>query len=472
MTDRSIHQTLSSNPRLGLTRWQKKVLSYTNGFLLLFVLQAVLALLINQIDGLSTFHAYATLLVGLFFLIIDKTPDRLMYWMGYVAGAELLWRGTGASVFWETGKFAIIGFSLLGSLKSYGKHHANFNMVPYFLLLIPAIFLMPSFNRETITYALAGPLALMSASIFFSRIEIKTEQLKRLLLSIIASVITFSVLALVGLINAETIEFSQASNFITSANTGPNQVSSVLALGAFVAFIYVFIEKEHKYFRFLVILLGIGLLAQVTLTFSRGGLWTLIGGIAAGGLFFMRDKKARRSYFVILFAVILFFNFLLLPMLDQWTSGSLGARIRDTEPTGRLEIIRSDLEVFQENPLFGIGLGQSDREHARYFRVSNSHTEYSRMLAEHGVFGLISLIILLIVLGQKILKKGEPVNKAIIVAFLTWGLLFMAHSATRLAAPSFLIGLAFAHFDLSIPIEVSKEERFTRFGRMHIQHRD
>jgi len=464
MTDKIISQPLTSTTRLGLNRHRGKQLPYTAKILLFFFFQAVLALVIRQSSSLSTMHAYATLAVGIFFLVTDKEPYRLIYWMGYVAGAELLWRGTGANVFWETGKYAIILISALGLFKNFGKHPMNISLVPYFLLLMPAVFLMPSFNRETVAFALAGPLAIVTASMFFSRVEINTSQLKTLLLTILASVLTFSILALVGLINAEVIEFNRASNLFTSANTGPNQVSSLLSMGALAAFIYAFLEKEQKFLRFLVILMGIGLLVQITLTFSRGGLYTLAGSVAVGGFFFIRDKKARRSYILIVLTSFLVFYFLLFPALDQWTSGALGARLSDTEPTGRVEIVKSDLEVFMENPVFGIGLGQSNYEHARYFRVSNSHTEFSRMLAEHGIFGLISLLILAVVLGLKFLQKNEPVAKGVIVACMTWGLLFMAHSATRLVAPSFLIGLSFAHFKLNIPTkESARGVRYSRF---------
>lgn len=472
MTDKIISQPLTNPSRLGVSRYRGKQLPYTAKILLFFFLQAVLALVIHQSNTISTLHAYATIAAGLFFLLTDKEPYRLIYWMGYVAGAELLWRGTGANVFWETGKYVIILISALGCLKNFGKYPFNFSLVPYFLLLTPAIFLMPSFNRETVAFALAGPFAIVTTSLFFSRLEINNEQLKNLLLTILASVLTFSILALVGIINSDEIEFKVASNLFTSANTGPNQVSSVLSLGAFAAFIYAFLEKERKFLRFLVMALGIGLFVQVTLTFSRGGLYTLAGAVAMGGFFLIRDKKARRSYILIVLASFLVFYFLLFPALEQWTSGALGARLRDTEPTGRIEIIQSDLEVFMENPVFGIGLGQSNYEHARYFRVSNAHTEYSRMLAEHGVFGLISLLIFVIVLGLKILQRNESVNKAVLVACMTWGLLFMAHSATRLVAPSFLIGLTFAHFELSIPsAKTDQKGKYNRFRRMSARHK-
>lgn len=472
MTDDLIPQPLTVQTRLGLNCDLRKPISFTAKILLIFFLQAVLALGIHQLDTISTLHAYATILVGLFLLITAKEPHGLIYWMGYVVGAELLWRGTGADVFWETGKYAIALISLLGCFKNFSKRPINFNLVPYFFLLTPAIFLMPSFNRETVAFALAGPFAITSSSLFFSRCDINTNQVKSLLLTIVASVLTFSILALVGLVNADVIEFGNASNFYASANTGPNQVSSVLSLGALSAFMYAFLEKENKVLRFLIILLGIGLLVQVALTFSRGGLYSLLGAFAMGGLFFVRDSKARRSYLVIMIVSFLFFFFLLLPALDQWTSGALGRRLSDTEPTGRAEIVRSDLEVFLENPIYGIGLGQSDSEHARYFRVSNSHTEYSRMLAEHGVFGLLSLLIFAVVLGLKVLQKNEPLNKAVIIACMTWGLLFMAHSATRLVAPSFLIGFSFSHFNLSIPsTEIAQDAKFNRLQRMSIRYK-
>lgn len=472
MTDKIATQSRNASTRIGLSRQRGKALPFTAKILLFFLFQGGLALAIHQIPAISTFHAYATMAAGLFFLAADDKPDRLIYWMGYVAGSELLWRGTGANVFWETGKFAIIAISLLGCFKNFGKYSMNISLVPYFMLLIPSVFLMPSFSRETITFALAGPLAIVTASMFFSRCEINIPQMKNLLLTILASVLTFAFLALIGIINADVIEFSGASNLFTSANTGPNQVSSVLSLGAFAAFIYALLEKEHKFLRFLVIALGIGLLVQITLTFSRGGLYTLLGAIAVGGLFFMRDQKSRRSYLVVVILSFLVFYFLLFPALDQWTSGTLGARLADTDPTGRLEIIRSDLEVFWENPAFGIGLGQSNLEHARYFRVSNSHTEYSRMLAEHGVFGLVSLLILAVVLGKRFFQKDEPINKAVMAACMAWGLLFMAHSATRLVAPSLLIGIAFAHFKLSNPAdEPVQKPKYSRFRSLSARRR-
>ena len=56
----------------------------------------------------ATGHALLTLLVGIFWIIEDKEPDRPILALAYISGAELLWRGLHAQVFWEYGKYASI----------------------------------------------------------------------------------------------------------------------------------------------------------------------------------------------------------------------------------------------------------------------------------------------------------------------------------------------------------------------------
>jgi hypothetical protein len=96
---------------------QNLVGSFGFRVLFLFATHVVLAFFIRNSPIFSTLHAFLTLMIGLFFIFTDKQPFRLIYLMGYITGAELLWRGTYAQVFWEIGKYAIIFFSFLGLLK-------------------------------------------------------------------------------------------------------------------------------------------------------------------------------------------------------------------------------------------------------------------------------------------------------------------------------------------------------------------
>jgi len=54
------------------------------------------------------------------------------------------------------------------------------------------------------------------------------------------------------------------------------------------------------------------------------------------------------------------------------------------------------LNIFADNPLLGIGPGAGTEKRVDYGygdRVA-AHIEYSRLLAEHGLFGVFSLLIL------------------------------------------------------------------------------
>mgnify|MGYP001208420104 CR=1 FL=1 len=61
--------------------------------------------------------------------------------------------------------------------------------------------------------------------------------------------------------------------------------------------------------------------------------------------------------------------------------------------TGRLLIMALDLEIFSDNILAGVGPGISAamRESYGYGRIVAAHSEFTRVLAEHGILGLIGL---------------------------------------------------------------------------------
>jgi uncharacterized membrane protein YdjX (TVP38/TMEM64 family) len=92
-------------------------------------------------------------------------------------------------------------------------------------------------------------------------------------------------------------------------------------------------------------------------------------------------------------------------------------------------------------------VGQSPYYHIPYFGyLKNTHTEYSRLLAEHGIFGAAVIVLLFSLALVRVFRRGSPLAGGITMGFTVWGLLYMMHSATRMVAPSFAIGLAAARF--------------------------
>lgn len=411
-------------------------------FLLVLILHIPLGVLMRGMPVLSTLHAIGTLMLGLLLVTIDRHPHRLIYVCAYIVGAEVLWRGTNAYVFWEFGKYGISFLLFLALLKEERIMRASKIPLLYFALLLPSIIVMPVVDRGMISFNLSGPLALAISTMFLGTVKLTADQIKRTLAAFVPPIISLAVLALSTTMNAQNLVFGSGSNFATSGNIGPNQVSSIFGLGAMAAFLYGLSETSNRVLKIAMLACSIWLLGQTLMTFSRGGLVTSLVAILIGLPYLVRQKKMRIALVFAGGTAFLLMYFFILPLLDQFTQGALKVRYEQSTTTGRGLIVQSDMIAFGEHPLLGVGPHQSKEYHKLLFRFSSAHTEYSRMLAEHGSFGVIALLILSALIWKRLRAPGTPLGKAYAVCFMTWALVFMAHSAMRLAAPSFLFGLA------------------------------
>jgi hypothetical protein len=425
------------------------------------ILHLFLALIIRQNAALATGHALITFGAAFYFLVKDKEPDRLILAAAYLVGAEVIWRMTDAAIFWESGKYAITLLFILALL----KHQQLFQTVKwpviFFILLLPSVALLPTFDREIIAFNLSGPLSLAVATMYFSTITLNQTQIKRLLLALYIPIVMVAFLATYSTFTAGEISFDRSSLAVTSGGYGPNQVSSILGLGALTGLLYVFIERRYRLLRLFLIIGSLWMLAQAALTFSRGGMLTMVATLLFAALFILRDSRSRVTFIGGAVLLILLWSYLVFPTLNNFTGGALATRIRDLDLTGRDKIIQADLLAFRENIFAGVGIGQSPEYHALLFRRSAAHTEFTRWLAEHGLFGLLALALFSMVVLRRLLIKQPPLTKALILSFTLWSLLFMSHAAMRLAAPSFVFGLAAAVFMLndSVPKLVSNATR-------------
>lgn len=421
------------------------------GIPLFFAAHTSLALLMVRFSVIGSLHAVATLTVGLWCAAWGRRPmERVAYIGAYITGSEVLWRMSEAALFWEIGKYATVAIFLVAILRSRNWKSPALPLL-YFILLVPSVALTvmkedPADARTMISGNMSGPLALMISAWFFSRVKLSTAQLRRLFLVLISPIIGVATIAAFSTITTSEITFHNESNFVTSGGFGPNQVSAALGLGALLALLYVLTDKGSWMLRALMLGVMVWLATQSALTFSRGGLYTAAGGALLAILYLSRDARSRVR--VILIAVLLFVvaNYVILPGLDAFTGGALSARFQNLNTTGREQIVQADLQIWNENPIFGVGVGESKMEHALYYRVIAAHTEYTRLLAEHGLFGLASGLLLFVMAAQRfgrLRQMRSPRTKAMIAPMVPWALLYMVDKAMRLVAPSFMFGLSF-----------------------------
>lgn len=428
--------------------------------LLVFLLAHIpLALTMRQFAAAATLHALATLGIGILWAISTRRLERTAFVIAYITGAEILWRMTGAQVFWEFGKYATVLIAVLAMARA---RRLGGPLLPlaYFALLLPSTLLTLSQMtaadaREQISFNLSGPLALFTCAWFFSHLRLARADLLRLLLVLVGPAIGIATVALYGTLTAEAIQFTDESNFLTSGGFGPNQVSAMLGLGALFCFLYVLNDRSRGGLRLTLLVAMLVLATQSALTFSRGGLYTAGGAAAVAVLYLLRDNRARLRMVLVVALIALAANYLIIPALDEFTGGALSQRFQDTSLTGRDRLLEADLQIWQEHPIFGAGPGGGGSIRARaalgqlgFDRVA-AHTELSRLLAEHGTLGLLALLLLAGASVRNLRRQRNSAGKALVAALIVWALLFMLGSAMRLVAPAALFGLSFAIFDLA-----------------------
>jgi O-antigen ligase len=107
-------------------------------------------------------------------------------------------------------------------------------------------------------------------------------------------------------------------------------------------------------------------------------------------------------------------------------------------------LIQADLDLWMRNPIFGVGPGLATEHRKEFFQALPAHCEVTRLLAEHGLFGFAALILLATALVKRLLAIRDPQFRSLAVACSAFGVLCMISNAMRVAAPGFLIGVAFA----------------------------
>lgn len=418
-------------------------------FWLGLLLHLPLALAMEELSIVSTAHALLTLLMGLIFLARDKTSERFVALCAYIVGAEVLWRMSGASIFWEFGKITLMAFFFLGLLK-WGK--GKFNMLPLaygapLLLSIPlALGTLPLGDfREEISFNLFGHFTLAVGLAFFTGIRLRQDQVEMVLRSLVLSIAGISSFVLYKIFTASEIIFVTESNFDTSGGYGPNQVSAVLGLGALACWLLVIIQPKLNRDRMSLLFLCAGFLLQAVFTFSRGGVLNFL--LAAPlATFWMMRSGSRGARMTFLGAIILgAAGYILLPQMNEVSGGALEARYQELDTTGRANITLLDIEIWKDHLLLGVGPGMSIYHRMPFLgKKVAAHTEYSRLLAEHGLAGAWTILLLAGTAVYAFFKAPNAWARGLVVACVIWSLAEMTHAAMRIAAISFLYALPFA----------------------------
>jgi hypothetical protein len=429
----------------------------TAGVVIFVAAHVAVGPLFYEIRQLAVIHAMAVAAVGAWWAISRNQPlEDGAYIAAYITGAEVLWRVSRVSgfvLFSEWAKYLLVGLMVL-ALVVRGKItlRAQVPAVLYFALLVPSSLLtwtaQPfSVAREDISFNLSGPLTLAVVAVFFGQFRFANIDRRKMLLALIGPVLSIAAATLFLILTRDDIVFGTESNKATSAHYAPNQVSAVFALAGLAGLLTIVDQRTSKPYKGFMFALMVWLLIQSALTYSRGGLYMFVGAAAVGLLCLFKDADTRTRALLVGAVLVWLADSVVIPYMDDLTGGTLLTRFNSADLTGRDVVVLSELEVFAANPLLGVGPGQAMYHRDVTMEHVAAHTEFTRALAEHGLFGIGSLACLIVMAARTLRAPSTAEEKALVLSAWTFSCLFMVTAAMRVVAPAFLIGMSASLFE-------------------------
>jgi len=416
-------------------------------------------MLINS--KLSTIYSLIIVVYGLYRILSKKNTDGAAHIMaGYVIGVEVLFRMNSGGFGYEYGKYAAILFLVAGLLVERTKKKTPGIYIVFLLILIPSIMFVdyPSLDltRQMVSFNLSGPIILAISAIYFYHKKFTPAQLRKVFLAILYPVVAMSIFVYFRSGSLENMEFTTESNFQASGGFGPNQVSTIFGLGILIIAAAYFLNIRLFKVKYLNIILLMGFLIRGLATFSRGGMLApmlaiilcLIVMTLTDARFQLRINKVVYAFLAIFVIGFVGFNYVndvsggLLEM--RFKGESMYNEEKSTMFSGREEIFEEDLEIFKENILTGVGPGMASEKRAAISGVASAaHIEYSRLMAEHGLFGIAAILIIVFFPIKTFFLRKSTDDKILLILCTVFVFITLGHAAMRTAAPGFIYGLAF-----------------------------
>ena len=434
-------------------------------YVFLIGIHLIIGILIYVLPFLSKVYALSIFVFGIFYIVKNKNRNNeVLLVAAYLVGSEVFLRMTGGNLFYETAKYGVIVFIFLGFYYS-GFAKIAFPYWTFLVLLIPSVVLSAfvlDFDtniRKAIAFNISGPGCLGIAAIYTYRRPVSFDKINAILLQLGLPIVSCMAYLTIYTPNIKEVVTGTQSNFETSGGFGPNQVATVLGLGMFVFFSRVVLCSKSKWIVILNLIIAINISYRGLVTFSRGGIVTAVFMIIFLLIFvyFKSSSKGRIkiNYIFILFAFALvlswgYTSYQTGGLIDKrYANQDAAGRVKKSQLTGREEIANTEINMFLENPIFGVGVGKGAEVRKDILgETVASHDEITRMLAEHGTLGIFALLILII---TPLLLLMQNKFNLYLFSFLLFWFLTINHAAMRTAAPAFVYSLALlnVHFGLS-----------------------
>ena len=425
-------------------------------YLYLVALHAFLGFVLFLFPFFSKVYGIAILVFGIYFIIQSKNKqNEALLMAAYAVSAEIMLRMTGGTFVNEYGKYLVMLFLFLGMLFSGFSRNALVYWL-FLFFLVPRVVLstvtldITTDVKKAIVFNISGPVCLGISAIYCYKRELTFQRL----LGIITA-FSLPLLCLVTYLyfytpNIQDVVTGTQSNFETSGGFGPNQVSTILGLGIFIFFVQLMLNSSNGILQIINGGLVLFFAYRGLITFSRGGIYTGVAMILLllAILYFQANFQTKPKIagiivlsFLATLAVWSYSSIKTNGLLDKrYANQDAAGREKKSQLSGREILIESELKMFYENPILGVGVGKNKELRKSQTGIDlATHNEITRMLAEHGTLGIVGLLILVITPLYLFLVDRQNI---LALSFFVFWLLTINHAAMRLSAPAFIYALS------------------------------
>jgi hypothetical protein len=399
------------------------------------------------------------LVAGVWALVIIGTVVAAIYkknewvWYGIAASPILeVWSRMvkGAPVLDEIGKY----YLLLAIILVFIHHVKEETHKPVFkigfvliALLLPSLFVnIPGFDREQWVFNILPTLELSLLLMLVARERWHIERFAKTIQVGVLPIIFIVIYLLVKTPAISDVNFALGANF-KAAGGGTNQVATVLGLGIVYIMLSLLLKRPVSA-RMLCYALIAFLFFRSFLTFSRGGVFSSVASILIAVAFAMIVNRKTFYRYMLVLLVFVVAGLVSFNAVDKITGNKLSQRYQgETAATlsgeqaktwrkitsGRSTLIMADWIIFKEYPLFGVGPGGAKefRNNLGAPQDSAAHTEFTRLMSEHGLGGLLAAIVMCLFPFYWVNKQKYHLWKGISAALFCMAILTAAHSAMR-----------------------------------------
>jgi hypothetical protein len=431
-------------------------------YLNMVLLHVAIGATVEFIPFISIFFGYGMYAFWILYIVKKQNKNNeVLLAAAYIVGSEVFLRMTGGNPLYEITKYGVIVFLLIGMYYS-GLSRGGIPYWIFLLLLVPGVVLSTSVLsfeanvRNAIMFNVSGAVCLGIASLYTFRRKILLEQMNDILLAMGLPIVTCMTYIFIHAPSTREVITGTSSSSAASGGFGPNQVATILGLGMFIFFSRIILRSKTTFQVVLNTILALCIGYRGLVTFSRGGMITGVLMLCLLLLFLYQKSnfkgRVKLSYIMILIGVTILVGWI---FTAAQTGGLINKRYanqnakgeqKESKFTGREDIANAEIDLFLKNPFFGVGVGRG-YEIRKVLTGDDvlSHDEITRMLAEHGSFGVLGLLILIF---TPLVLYFENKFNMFLLCFLAFWFLTINHAAMRLAVPAFVYSLSLLNVQL------------------------